>query len=122
MEDKKYWIWLSQIEGLGAKRKQELLEIFKKPENIYYLKRYELLKIKGIGETLANNILDKKIRGDLQKHIEYMIKNNIDIISIYDKEYPKILKKIYDYPISFPKNIEVEKINEGPTEKQIETQ
>ena len=34
------------------------------------------------------------------KHVEYMQKNNIDIISIYDKEYPQKLKEIYDPPIS----------------------
>lgn len=29
-----------------------------------------------------------------------MIKNGVDIVSIYDKEYPRILKQIYDFPIS----------------------
>lgn len=32
-------------------------------------------------------------------YMDYMIKHNIDIISIYDKEYPQILKKIYDPPM-----------------------
>ena len=36
----------------------------------------------------------------MDKHIEYMWKNNIEIITIVDKEYPQILKQIYDYPIS----------------------
>ena len=29
-----------------------------------------------------------------------MHENNIDIINIFDKEYPEMLKKIYDFPIS----------------------
>lgn len=100
IEKKKYWIWLSLIKGLGTRKKQELLKIYGTPEIIYELKKEELLKIKNIGENTVNNILEEDIRRKVDMHIEYMIKNNIDIISINDKEYPKILKYIYDFPIS----------------------
>lgn len=88
------------IKNLGAKRKLELLEIYKTPEKIYNLKRNELLRIEGIGEKIAQNILDEKIKKMVNKHITYMEKNNIDIISINEEKYPKILKEIYDPPIS----------------------
>lgn len=100
LEKKKYWIWLSLIPNLSSKKKQILLEIYKEPEVIYKLTKKQLSTIKGIGEKTANNIVDKKIKCNLKKHIEYMKENKIDIISIYDKEYPNILKKIYDFPIS----------------------
>ena len=99
-EEKRYWIWLSLIKGLGLKRKKQLLEIYKTPEKIYTLNKNDLLKIKGIGNETINNILDKKIKKDVDKHISYMLKNNINIISIQDKEYPNNLKEIYDFPIS----------------------
>ena len=98
--EKRYWIWLSLIKGLGLKRKKQLLEIYKTPEKIYTLNKNDLLKIKGIGNETINNILDKKIRKEVDKHISYMLKNNINIISIQDKEYPNNLKEIYDFPIS----------------------
>ena len=100
MQEKKYWIWLSLIEGLGSIKKRKLLEQYKSPEIIYNLKKEELLKIDGIGENLANKILNTEKRKSVDKHIEYMIKNKIDIINIYDKEYPQNLKQIYDYPVS----------------------
>ena len=100
LRKKKYWIWLSLIKELGSKRKQKLLEIYKSPEQIYNLKERELLKIHGIGEKTVKNILDPSIRVNLEKHIEYMNKYNIDIVSIQDYEYPKRLKEIYDPPIS----------------------
>ena len=100
LEKKKYWIWLSLIPNLGSKKKEKLLKLYKEPENIYNLTEKELLGIKGIGEKTIQNILDKKFKDIIQKHIEYMQKNKIDIISIYDKEYPHILKEIYDSPIS----------------------
>ena len=100
LENKRYWIWLSLIPNLGVKRKQKLLEIYKNPEVIYNLNEDDLLKVKSIGENLVKNIINKKTKQIVDKHIEYMYKNNIDIISIYDKEYPNILKEIYDFPIS----------------------
>ena len=100
IEEKKYWIWFSLIKGLGIKKKQILLKIYKNPKKIYYQSRNELLKINGIGIETANNVLDKTIKEAVNKHISYMIKNNIDIIPIVDKNYPQSLKQIYDPPVS----------------------
>ena len=100
LEKKKYWIWLSLIENFGSKKKEMLLKKYKTPEVIYNLTEKELLSIKGIGEKTVQNILDETIRNRIGIHIEFMMQNDIDIISIYDKEYPQILKEIYDPPIS----------------------
>lgn len=100
LEEKKYWIWLSLIPNLGSKKKEILLKIYKTPETIYHLKEKDLSKIKGMGEKTIENMLAQNIRNSVEQHIEYMLKNNIDIVSIYDKEYPSILKEIYDPPIS----------------------
>lgn len=85
---------------MGAIKKQKLLKHLKTIENLYKATKEELLQIPGIGEKASQIILNQKIRQNLDKHIEYMLKNNIDIISINDKEYPNILKEIYDAPIS----------------------
>ena len=58
-----------------------------------------LLKVNGIGEETAKQILDIRYRLNLEKYEEYMRKNNIEIIHIYDKYYPKKLKDVYDKPI-----------------------
>ncbi len=100
LEKKKYWIWLSLLTNLGSIKKQRLLEQYENPEVIYKLTKEELENIKGIGKRTIQNILDSKKKIEVKKHIEYMSKNEIDIISIKDKEYPQILKEIYDPPIS----------------------
>lgn len=100
LEEKKYWIWLSMIPNLGSKKIQVLLEKYKSPEIIYTLKEKELAEEKGIGDNTIKNITDIKIKNKVQKQIEYMYQNKIDIISIKDKRYPKRLKEIYDPPIS----------------------
>ena len=100
LENKKYWIWLSLIKGLGCVRKNKLLKMYGTPERIYELSKSDLLKIDGIGEETATNIIETKNEKILNYHIKYMKENNIDIIHICEKSYPQILKQIYDAPVS----------------------
>lgn len=76
------------------------MQSFKTVENLYNANEKELLNIKGIGEKNTKIILNSEKRQLVDKHIEYMIKNGVDIISIYDKQYPQILRNIYDPPVS----------------------
>lgn len=93
-----YWIWLSRIEGLGPIKIKELLKQYKTPENIWKLNKNELMQTKGIGENIANNILKKEYRENLEQYVKYMKKYNIGIITLKDKDYPKNLLHIYDAP------------------------
>ena len=99
MTDIQYFIWLSRLEKIGSIKIQKLLEKFKTVKNIWNATKEELMQIDGIGEELANTILNTKYRENLDKYEAYMKKNNIDIITIYDKYYPEKLKQIYDKPI-----------------------
>mgnify|MGYP004469934129 FL=1 len=105
-------MWLSLIKGLGSRKKLELLQEYGNPKKIYNLTESELLKVRGIGKELAKKILDKNIKKQIYKHIKYMQKYKIDIISINDKKYPQILKQIYDPPISLYIKGNIEILNE----------
>lgn len=100
MQDIKYWLWFSLIKNLGNKTKFKLLEIFKNPKKLYYTSRQELLNINGIGEKTANNIINSRNEELLKYHLNYMAKNKIEMINIFDEDYPLNLKQIYDPPIS----------------------
>ena len=100
LDNKKYWVWFSQVKNLGRKRKIELLKNYKNPEEIYNLKMQELQKIPYINDKMIGSILNEDTRKIIQKNLEYMEENNVDIISIDDEAYPKRLKEIYDFPIS----------------------
>lgn len=100
MQDKKYWIWLSRIEGLGSVRKNKLLDIYKTPEEIWELEMEDILNIEGFGKKIASSILDNRYRKDLDKYIEYMEKHQIKMVNICDKEYPDKLRNIYDPPVT----------------------
>lgn len=100
MEEEKYWVWLSRINGLGSVRKNKLLQICGTPKNIWNLKYEDIVKLDGFGNKIAEEILEEKYRKDLDKYTEYMKKNNIKLVNIYDEEYPQKLKNIYDPPIT----------------------
>ena len=100
LEQNRYWIWLSLIEGLGSRRKQILLKMYQTPEKIYQLKKADILKLKGFHETLADRIVNKENKQCIDKQIENMEKEKVKIITIEDEEYPSLLKNIYDYPIT----------------------
>ena len=99
MENKKYWIWLNRINGLGIKKKQKLLQKYHNPQNIWNLSFEELINIEGIEENLAKEITNESYKKGLEEEIAKMEHEKIFVISIYDDVYPKKLKKLYDPPI-----------------------
>lgn len=100
MENLEYWIWLSRIEKLGSIKIQRLLKRYKYPKEIWKCKKEDLLKLEGIGEKIAEEILNNKYRIGLKEEIRKMEKENVELISIYDENYPENLKQLYDKPIS----------------------
>ena len=74
------------------------MDKFKSLQNIWNASKEELISAK-IKTNVIENILDKKIRNNIKKHLNFMLMNDIDIIYIKDKEYPEKLKQIYDPPI-----------------------
>ncbi|MDO5556702.1 MAG: DNA-processing protein DprA [Clostridia bacterium] len=95
-----YWVWFSTIKGLGPIKKRALLEIYKSPKVIWGLQKNDLLKIEGIGDKLANEILDKQNKKNIDNYMKILEREKIELITFENKYYPKILKHIYDYPIS----------------------
>lgn len=81
------------------KRYQNLIQEFGSKENIWNASENELQKIESIGPKLSKVIANKQIKQDVKRHLDYMKKHSIDIIFIEDKEYPQILKKIYNPPL-----------------------
>lgn len=98
MEELKYWIWLSRIEGLNPKFLWDLIQKYNNPKNLWNKTKEELIS-DGLKEIYANRIADNQFRTNLDKYLKYMKENNIETITIYDKEYPDKLRVIYDPPV-----------------------
>ena len=98
MEDIRYWIWLSRIEGLNPKLLNDLLEKFGTPKELWSKTKEELIN-EGVKEIYADRIVNDFYKQNLSSYLKYMSKNNIKIITIKDKDYPDKLKVIYDPPV-----------------------
>ena len=98
MENLLDWIWFSRVK-IGAIKKKKLLENFQNPKQIKLASKEQLLKIKNIGEESVKEILKIEYRKNLENYQNYMEKNKIKLLTIMDKQYPYMLKQIYDYPV-----------------------
>ena len=92
-------MWLTLIKNLGFRRYINLMEKFKSHKALFNASKSELKGVSLIDEKMAESILDVVTRKKVVNHLKYMQANNIDIIAIYDKEYPDCLREIYSPPI-----------------------
>lgn len=97
MDIRQYWIWLSMLDYLTPKEKLELVGTYN-IENLWELDKSQIFSILKNNEKVELFFKNRN-KNVLEKHLEYIERNNIKIISIKDKKYPKILKNIYDAPI-----------------------
>ena len=94
----KYWLWLSNLRGLGNQTRLFLLRRFSSPEEIYYADGGELLLTEGIRREDADILADKRL-DTAEKILADCARLDIRILTIQDAEYPGRLKNIYDPPI-----------------------
>jgi DNA processing protein len=90
---------LSSVPRIGSQKIRALIAHFKTPEEIFKASARELIEVAGIDKKLASNILHYKNSeefADLQ--LRRLNKIGGRIITIWDKEYPDLLRKIYDPP------------------------
>lgn len=98
MQKKIDWIWFSNLR-LRNGVKQYLLQKYKQPENIGKLKEKELLGIKKLNLKEITEITREKNIQALIQQKDYMEKNQIDMLTLLDVDYPPLLKQLYDRPV-----------------------
>lgn len=95
---------LLNVEGIGPGKIRNLLTVLKTTENILHSSYNSLLKVDGIHKNLASRIQKahsniNEMRCRTERELNILEKINAEIITVWDAEYPDILKKIYDPPI-----------------------
>lgn len=100
MEDY-YVMWLTRlgIEGFGRKKMYNLLNYFETAQNIWNADKKAILGSKIVNEYIAENICSHKNKQIIEKYIYDLGKKDIRFISINNKDYPELLKKIDDPPL-----------------------
>ncbi len=95
---------LISTEGIGPAKIRNLLKKFGTISNILSADTGSLSEIEGIGSNLAHRIravhkTRPLIEEKLEKTLNKLDKLNANIITAWDKEFPPLLKKIYDPPL-----------------------
>lgn len=98
----KYFIAFNQFhEKIGPQRIKKLLAYFSPPagglENAWRASEQELLNA-GLDENITKEFCSQRITIDPDKELERLKPHGINVITILDENYPKILKEIYDPP------------------------
>ncbi len=97
MKDLKYWVAFSKILQLGPKRFRLLLSHFPNLEEAWRAPILELKKA-GLEEKIVNLIEKRRKEIDPEKEMEILAKENIKVIPIKAKDYPKLLSEISSPP------------------------
>jgi len=97
-DEQKYLVGLSHFPKFGPKRLKLLLEKFPGSAAAFHAPLADLVS-SGLSENLATEFIQFRQKIVLEKILEKMSRENIGIISLADKSYPRLLKEIFDPPI-----------------------
>ncbi len=95
---------LLSVERIGPTKLRVLLNKFKKVENILSADVKDIASVDGIGFNLATRIQKvnsnrEKVKNKIKLEIEKLKSIDGEIITVWDREYPSLLKRIYDPPL-----------------------
>lgn len=93
----KYLNALNTISGLGCQKMKLLMSFFENSQQVWQASHGELLK-SGIGEAIAQKIVEQRPLIDIDIEWAKLEKENILAISLEDPRYPALLKQIPDNP------------------------
>lgn len=99
MTEQEALIVLSAIPGLGSVRIRKLYSHFGSAAGVLRLSPGELLHARVVPPNIVQRIFEFDRDSFLQNEYNLIRQNKVGIISIFDEQYPAILKTIYDPPI-----------------------
>ena len=88
-----YRIGLTFIPKVGSVLSKNLISYCGGAEAVFKTNKKALLKIPGIGVSIANEILNEKVIAEAEREVELIEKYGIRPIFYLDKEYPYPSKK-----------------------------
>ncbi|MCC7130385.1 MAG: DNA protecting protein DprA [Anaerolineae bacterium UTCFX2] len=96
-DERKYWVGLTLVKGIGSVRMGSLLNWFGAAESAW-LASLEDLKSAGLSPRLAESLIQVRSSDLLEKTWEQIHKEDIGILTWDDADYPRRLKEIDQPP------------------------
>ena len=98
MNDKLYWVWLSQLFACGSQRPSQLLALCESPEDLYHLSEEELASF-GVLTSAEIKAMKAVSLERARLILEKCEKCGIRILCWADEDFPKRLRLIYGPPV-----------------------
>jgi DNA processing protein len=90
---------LSSVPRIGPQKIRALIAHFKSPSKVFQATAHELSRVPGIDKKLTLNILNNKTGTEYaDEQLKLLNKIGGRLVTLWDKEYPSMLRKIYDPP------------------------
>jgi len=96
-EQIKYLIALNEFIKFGPRRMGRLFKVFDTPRSIFKSSMSDL-RLAGIHENIAKEFIEFRKSINPSALIELVQSNNLTVLSIFDADYPALLKEIFDPP------------------------
>jgi DNA processing protein len=90
---------LLNVPKVGPQKVRNLVSKFNTPESIFLLTEQALCSVEGIDQKSAKAIRSFKDFDIGKKLVNKIVSYGIRTYTLWDKEYPQLLKKIYDPPV-----------------------
>jgi DNA processing protein len=95
---------LLSIEGIGPGKIKNLLKKFGSTQNVMNASENDLIETERINKILVNRIIrsvknKSKVEEETKRELDRINDLNIKITSLWDSDYPELLKNIYDPPL-----------------------
>ncbi len=97
MDDKKYWIGFNYVKGIGSVRLSALLDYFGNL-SIAWNAPSEALVSAGLSQRIVENLQKVRSSIDLDRISDYILEQQITVLTWNEPEYPRLLKEIDQSP------------------------
>ncbi|MDX9929189.1 MAG: DNA-processing protein DprA [Bacteroidales bacterium] len=95
-----YKIALGLIPGIGDITARKLVSFAGSPEAVFREPYGRLVRIPGVGETMARAVTDKTSLAKAEKEAGYVTSKGIRVLFYLDDDYPATLKECEDSPVT----------------------
>ena len=99
MEHSDEILFLTSIQLLGYKTLDKLVNKYDCLEKIYRLKDNDILNCNELNDNQKKIFIEKRKQWNPELYRKHMERGKINLVTIYDKDYPKKLLNIPDPPL-----------------------
>jgi len=92
-------IVLNMLPGMGPVRLRRLLEVFESPERVLLARRDQLRGIEGIGNEVADSIVNWESQVDLAAELDRIREFGATVLTQDSPDYPRALRETHTPPI-----------------------